>query len=77
MIPPIMIGRCGQILAPAPLGPKDLVIAGGRIAAIAEPGVEIGGVAVETLDSTTTSTFWGAAVGSASPAGRRSSRPAS
>jgi beta-aspartyl-dipeptidase (metallo-type) len=42
--------RCGQVLAPEPLGARDLVVAGGRICAIAAPGVEITGLEVEALD---------------------------
>jgi beta-aspartyl-dipeptidase (metallo-type) len=47
---PITIARCGQVLAPDPLGARDLVIAGERIVAVAEPGVEITGIAIEVLD---------------------------
>lgn len=36
--------RGGDVLAPAPLGRKDILIAGERIAAVAEPGLELGGV---------------------------------
>ena len=42
--------RCGQVLAPDALGARDLVIAGGRIVAVADPGVEISGLAVDALD---------------------------
>jgi beta-aspartyl-dipeptidase (metallo-type) len=42
--------RCGQVLAPDALGARDLVIAGGRIVALADPGVEISGFEVEALD---------------------------
>ena len=42
--------RCGQVLAPEPLGARDLVVAGERIVAVAEPGVEITGLEVEVLD---------------------------
>src|ERR671919_889649 len=42
--------RCGQVLAPDALGARDLVIAGERIVAAAEPGVEITGLEVEVLD---------------------------
>jgi beta-aspartyl-dipeptidase (metallo-type) len=44
------IVRCGQVLAPEPLGARDLVIAGDRIVAVAEPGVEIAGLEVEVHD---------------------------
>jgi beta-aspartyl-dipeptidase (metallo-type) len=46
----ITILRCGQVLAPEALGARDLVIAGERIVAVAEPGVEITGIEVEALD---------------------------
>jgi beta-aspartyl-dipeptidase (metallo-type) len=42
--------RCGQVLAPEPLGARDLVVAGGRIVAAAEPGIEITGLEVDVLD---------------------------
>ena len=42
--------RNAVVLAPEALGPKDVLIAGERIVAIAEPGVEIRGVEVEVLD---------------------------
>jgi beta-aspartyl-dipeptidase (metallo-type) len=46
----MMILRCGQVLAPEPLGARDLVIAGERIVAVADPGVEIRNIEVEALD---------------------------
>jgi beta-aspartyl-dipeptidase (metallo-type) len=46
----ITIARCGQMLAPDALDTRDLVIAGERIVAVAEPGVEITGVDVQVLD---------------------------
>ena len=42
--------RCGQVLAPDALDARDLLIAGGRIVAVADPGVEIAGLEVEALD---------------------------
>jgi hypothetical protein len=79
--------RCGQVLAPEPLGARDLVVAGGRICAVAAPGVELTGLDVEALDLRgltvtpgfipITCTCWAAAAASASPAGHRSCRPAS
>jgi beta-aspartyl-dipeptidase (metallo-type) len=47
---PITLARCGQVLAPDALGARDLVIAGERIVAVAEPGVEITGLDLEVLD---------------------------
>jgi beta-aspartyl-dipeptidase (metallo-type) len=46
----ITIVRCGQVLAPEALGARDLIIAGGRILELAEPGVEITGLDVQVLD---------------------------
>jgi beta-aspartyl-dipeptidase (metallo-type) len=46
----IRILRCEQVLAPESLGARDLVIAGARIVAVAEPGVEISGLEVAVLD---------------------------
>ena len=42
--------RNGAVLAPEALGHKDVLIAGERIVAVAEPGVEIRGVEVEERD---------------------------
>jgi beta-aspartyl-dipeptidase (metallo-type) len=42
--------RCGQVLAPEPMGARDLVIAGERIVAVADPGVAITGLEVEVRD---------------------------
>lgn len=43
--------RNARVLAPDPLGVKDLLIAGGRIAAITDPGsLRIAGVAVDEMD---------------------------
>src|ERR671919_1880132 len=42
--------RCGRLLAPEPQGARDLIVAGERIVAAAEPGVEITGLEVEMLD---------------------------
>ncbi len=42
--------RRAEVLAPEPLGRKDVVLAGERIVAVAEPGVEIRGIEVEELD---------------------------
>jgi beta-aspartyl-dipeptidase (metallo-type) len=41
---------CGHVLAPEPLGARDLVVAGERIVAVAAPGVEIAGLEVEVRD---------------------------
>ena len=46
----LTIIRCGQVLAPDALGARDVVIAGGRIVAVADPGVEITGLEVAVLD---------------------------
>jgi beta-aspartyl-dipeptidase (metallo-type) len=46
----IKVLRCSQVLAPHVLGARDLVIAGGRIVAVAEPGIEISGLDVQILD---------------------------
>jgi beta-aspartyl-dipeptidase (metallo-type) len=46
----LTILRCGQVLAPDALGARDLVIAGARIVAVAEPGVEISGLEVTEPD---------------------------
>jgi beta-aspartyl-dipeptidase (metallo-type) len=47
---PITIVRCEQVLAPDALGARDLLIAGERIVALAEPGVDMTGIEVEVLD---------------------------
>jgi beta-aspartyl-dipeptidase (metallo-type) len=47
---PITLVRCRQVLAPDALGARDLVIAGERVIAVAEPGVEITGLDVDVLD---------------------------
>jgi beta-aspartyl-dipeptidase (metallo-type) len=42
----------GTVLAPEPLGPKDILVAGGRIEALAEPGaLALHGFAVEEIDA--------------------------
>ena len=46
----IKIVRCDRVLGPEPLGARDLVVAGERIVAVAEPLVEFTGVEVEILD---------------------------
>ena len=46
----IKLVRCSQVLAPDALGARDLVIAGERIVAVADPGVEIAGLEIEVLD---------------------------
>jgi len=46
----IKVVRCSQVLAPDALGAHDLIVAGERIVAVAEPGVEIAGVETEVLD---------------------------
>ena len=44
--------RNGLIYAPEPLGVKDILVAGGKIAALAEPGqIKIEGAPVEVLDA--------------------------
>jgi beta-aspartyl-dipeptidase (metallo-type) len=83
----IKLLRCGRVLAPEPLGARDLVVAGGQIAAVAEPEVEIIGLDVEVLalrGLTVTPGFidnqvqvLGAVAGSASRAACWSCRPAS
>ena len=47
---PIKIVRCSEVLAPDVLGARDLVIAGERIVAVVEPGIEISGLEVEVVD---------------------------
>ena len=47
----IRILRGGDIFAPEPLGSRDVVLAGGRIAALTPPGLaEFSGIPVEELD---------------------------
>ena len=46
----MIVLRRANVLAPQPLGRKDIVIAGERLVAQAEPGVELGGLAVEEYD---------------------------
>jgi beta-aspartyl-dipeptidase (metallo-type) len=46
----MIILRNAEVLAPEPLGRRDLVIAGERIAAVATPGIEIRGMEVEERD---------------------------
>jgi beta-aspartyl-dipeptidase (metallo-type) len=46
----LKILRCERVLAPEPLGPKDIVIAGEQIVAVADPGVQVAGVPVELHD---------------------------
>ena len=46
----IKVVRCSQVLAPEALGARDLVLAGERIVAVAEPGVEIAGIEIQVLD---------------------------
>jgi beta-aspartyl-dipeptidase (metallo-type) len=42
----------GRVFAPEPLGEKDILVAGGTVAAIAEPGaITVGGVPVTTIDA--------------------------
>src|SRR5918996_4385968 len=48
--PMLKILRCERVLAPEPLGPKDIVIAGEQIVAVADPGVQVAGVPVELHD---------------------------
>ncbi|HDT13196.1 MAG TPA: beta-aspartyl-peptidase [Candidatus Aminicenantes bacterium] len=48
----ITLIRGGEVFAPEPLGRKDLLLAGGVIEAVAEPGrLEVGGGEVETVDA--------------------------
>jgi beta-aspartyl-dipeptidase (metallo-type) len=46
----LKILRCERVLAPEPLGPKDIVIAGEQIVAVADPGVQVAGAPVELHD---------------------------
>ena len=46
----MIVLRRANVLAPEPLGQKDVVIAGETIAALAEPGIELRGLAVEEHD---------------------------
>jgi beta-aspartyl-dipeptidase (metallo-type) len=46
----VIVLRNAQVLAPEALGRRDVVIAGERIEALAEPGVEIRGIDLEELD---------------------------
>lgn len=46
----MQILRQAEVLAPEPQGRRDVVLAGERIVAVAEPGVEISGIAVEEHD---------------------------
>jgi beta-aspartyl-dipeptidase (metallo-type) len=49
----ITLIRGGEVFAPEPLGPKDILLAGGRIEAVAEPGrLGLEGLAAETVDAT-------------------------
>jgi beta-aspartyl-dipeptidase (metallo-type) len=44
--------REGTVISPDPLGPKDILIAGGRIEAVADPGaIDLRGIAVEEIDA--------------------------
>ena len=44
--------RGGAVLAPDPLGLKDVLVAGGRVEAVAEPGaISVRGFAVEEVDA--------------------------
>ena len=48
----IILIRSGLLHAPRPLGPKDILIAGGRIEAVAEPGaIEVRGSDVEVIEA--------------------------
>jgi beta-aspartyl-dipeptidase (metallo-type) len=46
----VIVLRNAKVLAPEPLGRKDVVIAGARIVALAEPGVAITGIELEEHD---------------------------
>jgi beta-aspartyl-dipeptidase (metallo-type) len=49
----ITLIRGGEVFAPEPLGRKDILLAGGRIEALAEPGrLDIDGLAAEAVDAT-------------------------
>jgi beta-aspartyl-dipeptidase (metallo-type) len=48
----ITLIRDGEVFAPEPLGRKDVLLAGGVIAAVAEPGrIRVDGVAAEVVDA--------------------------
>ena len=48
----ITLIRGGQVFAPEPLGPKDVLLAGGVIEAVADPGqIRIGGLEPEVVDA--------------------------
>jgi beta-aspartyl-dipeptidase (metallo-type) len=48
----ITLIREGEVFAPEPLGRKDVLVAGGAVAALAEPGsLRIGGLDVEVVDA--------------------------
>ncbi len=48
----IMLIQNGQVFAPEPLGAKDVLIAGGRLAAVRKPGaVRMNGVDMTTIDA--------------------------
>ncbi|MGA2587903.1 MAG: beta-aspartyl-peptidase [Candidatus Aminicenantales bacterium] len=48
----IILVRSGLLHAPRPLGPKDVLIAGGRIEAVAEPGaIKVQGFDIEVIEA--------------------------
>src|SRR5512143_4026042 len=48
----ITLIRGGEVFAPEPLGRKDLLLAGGRIEAVAEPGtLDVDGLAAEAVEA--------------------------
>ena len=47
----ITIIRNAEVHAPAPLGRRDVVLAGEKIVGVSEPGVEINGLDVEVIDA--------------------------
>ncbi len=49
----VTLVRGGEVVAPEPLGVRDLVVAGGRIVAVAEAGaVQLAGLEVDAVDAT-------------------------
>ncbi|HEX6143495.1 MAG TPA: amidohydrolase family protein [Geminicoccaceae bacterium] len=47
---PLLVLRNASVLAPEPLGARDLVLAAGRILAVAAPGVDVGGLDARVID---------------------------
>jgi len=46
----LIVLRGAEVFAPAPLGRRDVVLAGERILAVAPPGIAVGGLDAETVD---------------------------